>query len=166
MSLNLQMQKIVSCILSFFVISYHQKRHMSIKTHMKGKMICVKERLFKAIVKHRKGILVFFLLAAIIAAICKPLVKINYDMSDYLPEESPSTVAIDVMQEEYDGDIPNARVMLKNVSMGEALAFKEKLKAIDGVTDVLWLDDVASVEEPLETQDKETVENYYKANAI
>ncbi len=107
-------------------------------------MICVKERLFKAIVKHRKGILVFFLLAAIIAAICKPLVKVNYDMSDYLPEESPSTVAIDVMQEEYDGDIPNARVMLKNVSMGEALAFKEKLKAIDGVTDVLWLTDVAS----------------------
>lgn len=124
----------------------------------------MKERLFKAIVKHRKGILVFFLLAAIIAAVCKPLVKVNYDMSDYLPEESPSTVAIDVMQEEYDGDIPNARVMLKNVSMGEALAFKEKLKAIDGVTDVLWLDDAVSVEEPLETQDKETVEDYYKDN--
>lgn len=122
----------------------------------------MKKRIFKAIVKHRKGILIFFLLAAIAAGVCKPLVEVNYDMSDYLPEESPSTVALDVMQKEYNGDIPNARVMLKNVSMGEALTFKEKLRSIDGVTDVVWLDDVISVEEPLETQDRETVENYYK----
>ena len=43
------------------------------------------------------------------------------------------------------GGIPDARVMIKDVTIPEALEYKEKLKAVDGVTDVIWLDDAASV---------------------
>ena len=66
------------------------------------------------------------------------------------------------MNEEYDGGIPNARVMVQDVSIPEALAYKEKLCSVDSVTDVTWLDDVASVTVPLETLDPDTVETYYK----
>ena len=88
-------------------------------------------------------------------------------MNDYLPPESASTQALDLMEREYEGGIPNARVMIQNVSVPQALEYKEKLLAVDGVTDVTWLDDAASVTVPLETLDTDTVETYYKdGNAL
>ena len=71
-------------------------------------------------------------------------VSVNYDMNSYLPEDSPSTVALDVMEDEFDGGIPNARVLIYNVTVPEALSYKEKLGEIDGVTDVTWLDDAVT----------------------
>ena len=52
--------------------------------------------------------------------------------------------------------------MVQDVSIPEALVYKEKLCSVDGVTDVTWLDDVASVTVPLATLDPDTVETYYK----
>ena len=68
------------------------------------------------------------------------------------------------MNEEYDMSIPNARVMVSNLTVAEALKMKEKLSEIDGVDDVTWLDDAIDTDIPLETADKDTVENYYKDN--
>lgn len=48
------------------------------------------------------------------------------------------------------------------VSVPEALEYKERLLSVDGVTDVTWLDDVASVTVPLETLEADTEESYYK----
>ena len=119
------------------------------------------------VVNHRKLVLTVFTLAFIICAVCKTQISVNYDMNDYLPEDSASTVALDLMNEEFDGGVPNARVMVKDVTVPEALEYKDRIEQVDGVTDVAWLDDVVSVDVPLETQDKETVENYYKdGNAL
>ena len=60
--------------------------------------------------------------------------------------------------------IPNARVMISDVSISEAIDMKQKLLDIDGVDDVTWLDDVVDTYIPLGTQDKDVVENYYKDN--
>ena len=68
------------------------------------------------------------------------------------------------MNKEYDMSIPNARVMISDVSISEALDMKQKLLDIDGVDDVTWLDDVVDTDIPLGTQDKDVVENYYKDN--
>lgn len=122
------------------------------------------KKFYRWVVNHPKLIISIFAVLFIICLICKPFVAVDYDMNDYLPEDSPSTVALDVMDEEFGSGIPNARVMVKNVSIAEALAYKEKLQAIDGVTEVTWLDDAVSVEEPLETMDADTVETYYKDN--
>ncbi len=95
------------------------------------------------------------------------MISVDYDMNDYLPKGSKSTVALDVMNEEFDGGVPNARVMVENVTIPEALEYKDKIKNVDGVTDVTWLDDAVSIEEPIETLDTDTVENYYKdGNAL
>ena len=124
-------------------------------------------KFYKHIVNHQKLILAVFLILFMVCLGCKQFVAVNYDMNDYLPEKSSSTVALDLMDQEYDGGIPNARVMVQNVTVPEALEYKEKLLAVDGVTDVTWLDDVASVTVPLETLDIDTVESYYKdGNAL
>lgn len=96
--------------------------------------------------------------------ICKQFVAVDYDMYDYLPEESASTKALELMNQEYDGGIPNARVMIENISVPEALDYKEKILDVDGVTDVTWLDDVVNITTPLEMSDSDTVEKYYKDN--
>ncbi|MGN0814633.1 MAG: RND family transporter [Candidatus Coproplasma sp.] len=123
------------------------------------------QKFYSRLLKHPIVIIVIFAVLTVVCALLQNLVGVNYDMTDYLPEDSPSTVAIEVMEDEFEGGIPNARVMIKNVSIAEALEYKEKIKDIDGVTAVTWLDDAVDVYQPLETMDKETVETYYKDNA-
>ncbi|MUV36861.1 hypothetical protein JNUCC1_00665 [Lentibacillus sp. JNUCC-1] len=103
-----------------------------------------------------------FILLAVIGAIVQFWVPVNYSMVDYLPENAPSTTAMDVMEEEFDSAVANTRVMVQDVSVQEALAFKEDIAAIDGVNDVSWLDDAIDIRTPLEVADQETVETYYK----
>ncbi len=125
------------------------------------------KKVFRKIVNHPRLIIVLFLTLAVICGACKPLVDVNYDMTDYLPEDSPSTVAMDVMENEFDDGIPGARVMVRDVSLAEALQYKAQLEAIDGVTNVAWLDDAVSIDIPLEYMDQSEVETYYKdGNAL
>src|SRR5699024_2931103 len=46
----------------------------------------------------------------------------------------------------------------------EALHYKEAIEAVDGVSDVMWLDDVIDIQTPIEMADADTVETYYKDN--
>src|SRR5699024_2255122 len=43
-----------------------------------------------------------------------------------------------------------------------ALDYKKKLKEIDGVEGVMWLDDVIDIKKPIETEEADTIETYYK----
>lgn len=122
-------------------------------------------KFYTGIVNHRKLIISLFLLGFAVSLVCSQMVLVNYDMTDYLPENTKSTVSIDLMSEEFDGGIPNARVMVRDVTIPEALEYKEQLKAIEGVSAVTWLDDAADVTVPLSVLDTDTVETYYKDNA-
>lgn len=102
------------------------------------------EKFYELVIRHRKIIFAVFIGIAVICAMAQKFVSVNYDMNSYLPEDSPSTVALDVMEDEFDGGIPNARVLIYNVTVPEALSYKEKLGEIDGVTDVTWLDDAVT----------------------
>ncbi|MFA1819762.1 RND family transporter [Virgibacillus oceani] len=117
------------------------------------------------ILKYKKSIVITFVLLAIISAVVQFTVSVNYNMTDYLPEESPSTISMEVMEDEFDGNMQNARVMIQDVSIQEALVFKDELSNIQGVTDVNWLDDAIDVKMPIEMAEEDTVESYYKDNA-
>lgn len=119
-------------------------------------------KFYQQIVKYPRVILTGFLTAFVLCLFCQKLIAVDYDMNDYLPKDSPSTIALETMDTEYAGGIPNARVMIRNVTVPEALSYKEKLSAVDGVTDVTWLDDVASVTQPLDFIPDKTLNAYYK----
>src|SRR5690625_3668270 len=88
-------------------------------------------------------------------------------MVDYLPDNAPSTQAIHVMEEEFGSNVADTRVMVKDVSSQEALSFKASIDEIDGVSEVMWLDDVIDMKIPIEMTDVDTVESYYKGkNAL
>ena len=116
---------------------------------------------YRLVIKHRKTVILFFIIAAFICAAQSPMVGVQYDMMAYLPEQSPSTIAIRTLEDEYQLSIPNCRVMVQNVSVPEALQLKSQLAAVDGVSQVTWLDDSLSLIEPLAMQKKESVDAWY-----
>lgn len=120
---------------------------------------------FAAVVRRRRRVLALYAAAAVLCALLSLLVSVNYDINDYLPPDAPSTIAIDVMEEAFGGGIPNVRAMVRDVTVPEALAYKQQIARVEGVTSVTWLDDVADVTVPLEMQDPDTVAAYYKDGA-
>ncbi|MFZ5988252.1 MAG: efflux RND transporter permease subunit [Bacillota bacterium] len=126
------------------------------------------DKLSHAVIKYKKGVLIVFLIVAVLSTIFSSLVSVNYDMVDYLPKDAQSTTAIKIMEDEFGGEMPNARVMLTGVSIQEALEYKGKISAIDGVTSVIWLDDIIGLGKlktiPLEFLDASILKNYYKDN--
>lgn len=124
----------------------------------------MKEKFFSYVIRFRVFIILLFLTAAACCAYASGFVAVNYDMNDYLPKESPSTVALDKMDSEFDGAIPNARVAVKDVTYAQAIDYKEEIEAIEGVESVTWLDDVNVFDMPVEVLDEDTVDAYYKGN--
>lgn len=121
---------------------------------------------YSVIINHRFKIIPVFILLAVCCAIAKPMVGVNYDMKAYLPDDAPSTRALNTMNEEYDGNLPNTRIMLRNVTVKEAMEYKAKFMQVDGVTDVEWLDDaVSDVYMPLAMMDQDTLDTYYRADS-
>lgn len=117
--------------------------------------------------KHKKAIITLFVAVSLVGVLLFLLTPVNYNMMDYLPEEANSTQALEVMQKEFDQPLPNLNVMVEDVNLTQALEIKEKLKKADYVKEVLWLDDTVDLDIPLEMQDTDTVETYYKdGNAL
>ncbi len=123
------------------------------------------DRMAKWITEHSRLIVSVFAAAAVVSAVMFFGVKVNYDMTAYLPEDAESTVALRLMQEEFSASVPNARVMVTNLTVAQAQALKEKLEVVPGVENVLWLDDIVDLKTPLETLDKAVVEQYYRDGA-
>lgn len=117
------------------------------------------------LLKRKKAVVIFTVVAAVLCAVLFFTARVNYSMADYLPKDAESTVALQIMREEFPGELPNLSVMVENVSIPEALKIKQQLQAIKGVSAVMWLDDVLDITVPIETMDADTLGAYYKDGA-
>ena len=124
------------------------------------------KNLANSVLKYKKTVLIVFIVLALLCMAASLFVTVNYDLADYLPKDAQSTSAIEILKDEFGNALPNARVMIRNVTVLEALDFKEKLAALDGVAAVTWLDDVTGrgvlTSTPVEFLDKDVVGLYYK----
>ncbi|MBE6742583.1 MAG: RND family transporter [Ruminococcaceae bacterium] len=114
------------------------------------------------LLKRRKTVVTVFIVITVLCAACIPFVSVNYNMVDYLPDTAKSTRALSEMEAEFVQTVPNAKAMIKNVSVSEALEYKQMISEVEGVELVMWLDDVVDVKQPLEVLDKDIVSGYYK----
>ena len=117
--------------------------------------------LTRGITRHKKLVIAVFLVAAVISAVLILGVSVNYDLTDYLPEDSESTIALDLMYEEFGSGVPNTRVMVRNLTLTGAVETKAKIAQAPGVTGVMWLDDTQDMSTPIELMDSATVEQYW-----
>lgn len=118
-------------------------------------------RLFRWIIQHKKTILVLFLVAAAVSAILFTKVAVNYKLTDYLPGDAPSTVGLRLMEEEFDSEPSNLRILLPGASIPQVLAAKAQIAQVPGLHDVTWLDDSEDITTPLEMMDPDTVKAWY-----
>ncbi len=118
------------------------------------------EKLSHFIVRKRKMIGRLFIIALFLSLIQMPLVKINYDLSEYIPDTEPSKQGMNQFEKEFAMQ-GFARIMINNVSLAEAKAYKDQMSKVDGVDTVIWLDDVTDVARPIEFISQDVLEDYY-----
>ncbi|MFM1524373.1 MULTISPECIES: efflux RND transporter permease subunit [Helcococcus] len=122
------------------------------------------KKVARFLIKKNKSVILIFLILTIITGIMALGVKINFSLSKYLPEDSDSVISISKMADEYVEPIPNLRIMLKNVSVQDAIAYKNKLSTLPEVKLILWLDKFENTSKPIELMDKNLLDTYYKNN--
>ncbi|MDY0023538.1 MAG: MMPL family transporter [Candidatus Izemoplasmatales bacterium] len=89
-------------------------------------------------------------------------VKVNYDMTEYLANDSETSKGLIVLDETF-GNNALVELMVKDITIEESLTIKNNIKNIDGVLIVSWLDDYV---DPYlyEYVDPSIVEQFYKEN--
>ena len=111
------------------------------------------------IVTKRHYIEMLFIVLVFLSVINAPLVKVNYDLTEYLPSYTESKRAIDLMEREF-GYPGTARIMITDVSVYEAYMYKQMLENIDGVDMVTWMtEDVYMTQDFI---DLDAQKDYYK----
>lgn len=74
---------------------------------------------------------------------------INYDMLSYLPKDLNSVRGEQILDNTFHNAASSFIVMEKSDGL-ETVKLKEKIKAVDGVSSVIWVDDIADVTIPEE----------------
>ena len=119
------------------------------------------ERLFRGVLRHRRVVIGVFVALTVICACLIPQVKIDANMSDYLPPTAKSSQDLDAMKRIYGNDITNARVYVTGIGLPQAKVLDRGLKGEKDVISVTWLGDETDVDQPLETQDADTIADWY-----
>lgn len=113
------------------------------------------------IINNRKRIEKLFTALLIFSLICFPMVGVNYDLTEYLPDSTPSAQALDIMEAEFT--YPGmGRVMLEDVTLYEAKSIKDRIADVDGVDMVMWCDTTTNIYGSSEFIDYGDIGDYYK----
>ena len=77
-------------------------------------------------------IIAVFLVACVLSVIFMKKVAINYNISDYLADNTETKISMDINNAEF-GATGNIQVMIKDIDVQEAKSVKEKIAAIENV---------------------------------
>ncbi len=91
-------------------------------------------KLSKFIVEKRNLFIILFMSLCILSAFAAQKVQINYDMTKYLPTNSETKIALNVMQEQF-GSNGVANVIIANITPAQAMDLKNEISQIGGVLD-------------------------------
>lgn len=75
--------------------------------------------------------------------------KINYDILSYLPDDLESVRGEKILDEVF-GNAGSAFMIVENMPSDDVFVLKEKIAAVDGVKNVLWIDAFSDVTVPYE----------------
>lgn len=89
------------------------------------------------IVRGRYGILLIFLAAAVYCALSVGRVKVNSDLTAFLPADTETRRGLTIMQEEFV-TYPSQNVMIANVTAERARELCGQIEALDGVGSVAF----------------------------
>lgn len=118
------------------------------------------QKIFEKCLRHRKLVIAAFGILTALSVLCIPQVHVNSDLSDYLPDDSASTISLDVMDDVFGDDMANLRLYVQGVSLTDARDLADSLESGSGAENIEWLGDHADIHEPLAMQDSDTVSKW------
>lgn len=113
------------------------------------------------IIRKSRAIEKVFIVMVLISAVMAPFVEVNYDLTEYLPDSVESRQGLNIMEDTF-GYPGTARVIIKDVTLYEAKAYKDRLEKVDGVDRILWLDTGTNVFSGEGFIDYTSIDQYYK----
>ena len=116
------------------------------------------------VVKNRIKILIISTLLLIPAILGIIQTKINYDILEYLPKYLDSTKGQKILDKTFS-NAATSMLIVESESEFEKLEIKKKVEGIDGVSQVLWRDEIADVTIPENMLPKEIKDNFYSENS-
>ncbi|MCM1026669.1 MAG: MMPL family transporter [Roseburia sp.] len=96
-------------------------------------------KLSTLIVDKRKGFYLIFIMLILFSIASMNKVKVNNDLTSYLPGTTETRIGLDLMEEQFT-TYGTARVMVCNVTFAEAQELAERLESLEGVS-MLTFDD-------------------------
>lgn len=116
------------------------------------------------IAKHKKIVLLIATLLLFPAFYGNTMTKINYEILTYLPEELESVKGQNVLGEVFN-DSASGMLIIENMEEKDVVKTKEKLKEIEGVRDVLWVDDFVDISVPKNMLPESVQDIFYRENS-
>jgi len=113
------------------------------------------------IIERSRAIEIVFLVMVVISILMAPFVNINYDLTEYLPDYVQSKAGLNLMEDTF-GYPGTGRIMIDDVTLYEAKEYKDRLEAVDGVDQVMWLDTGVNVFSSDAFINFDSIDEYYK----
>lgn len=95
------------------------------------------DKLADIIVKGRWYFFGIFIALTVGCACITHLVNVNYDLTKYLPSDSPTKIALDIMEDEF-GASGSASVMIEDCTIQQANTVMQAIANIEGVASVIF----------------------------
>lgn len=96
---------------------------------------------------HPKTILLIATLLLIPAIVCYLATNVNYDILTYLPEDLESVQGERILDETFN-DAAMAMIVTEDYELRDVSRMKAEIREVDGVRQVMWVDDIADVSIP------------------
>lgn len=96
---------------------------------------------------HPKTILLIATLLLIPAIVCYLATNVNYDILTYLPEDLESVRGERILDETFN-DAAMAMIVTEDYELRDVSRMKAEIREVDGVRQVMWVDDIADVSIP------------------
>lgn len=117
------------------------------------------KRFSNFIVNHKKFILLLYFVLVILSFIGMRFVSIEYDLSSYLPKKMNSIMGRDILQRDFKIR-GTAKLMVKSGDLNRVQNIKNEIKDINGVKNVIWLDDVEDIRKNRDFFDEKLSERF------
>ena len=118
----------------------------------------------KAIAQSRMLILVIAFLLLIPSVFGYLKTDVNYDILGYLPDELDTRIAQSILKDDFDcGSL--GMLIVENMENKDVSKLKEEVKKVEGVNDVIWIDDAIDLSVPKEILPEDIRDIFYSENS-
>ena len=118
----------------------------------------------KARAQSRMLILVIAFLLLIPSVLGYLKTDVNYDILGYLPDELDTRIAQSILKDDFDcGSL--GMLIVENMEDKDVSKLKEEVKKVEGVNDVIWIDDAIDLSVPKEILPEDIRDIFYSENS-